>query len=79
MTPEELLAQLDAIEDQLEAKGYNIVRCIVKYGEPGSTHFHTKLGVAATPKYGVTEDHVILDAQREILAQWDKRAHDEGC
>ena len=73
MTPTQqtALEQFKAACDALKAADCAVVACVIMH-EP-ETHFSTRLSIpAARPE---TVDHVVLDAIREITAQWSEIAH----
>jgi hypothetical protein len=74
MIPNDLLGQFCSICDEMKAHGVNVVAVLASYGKDDA-HFSTLLRVTNQPDAGVTEDHIVLDAQREIMAEWHKATH----
>lgn len=66
--------KLDAIFNDLRDTGHSIVAVVASYDDEDA-HFSTRLSLTAVHECGVTEDHVVLDALREIATNWSEAAH----
>lgn len=71
---QELKNKFESVCDELQSSGYNVVAAAIKY-EKDDAYFSTKLSLTAMPEFGVTEDHIVLDAIREITHEWSESAH----
>ena len=71
---EKLQRLLVEIGDLAKDEGVSFVGVLLHYdGE--DTNFSTRLSVTAVPDEYVTEDHIVLDAMREISSEWSRVVH----
>jgi hypothetical protein len=70
----EELKQFGAACDALRDAGYSVVAVAVKY-TPNDAYFSTRLSLTEVPEVGVTKNHIVLDALREIANQWSAENH----
>ena len=68
------LKQFETACDALRDAGYSVVAVAVKY-TPNNAHFSTRLSLTEVPKAGVTKNHIVMDALREIANQWSEVNH----
>jgi hypothetical protein len=61
--------------DEARDAGLNVVAVVSVYWRDDA-NFSTRLSVNADDRAGVTEDHVVLDALREISAEWHNARHE---
>ncbi len=76
--PEELKQKLEELQKAAKAFGISCVVCLASYpkrGGPDETHFSTCVSLVGNQFSDVSEDHVLLDAFREITAEWSKAVH----
>ena len=71
---EQLIAKWENICAELRAAGCNVVAVFAEYSE-SSARFSTRISVTEKPEIGLTEDHVVLDALREIANEWSEVVH----
>ena len=60
--------------DELRDAGYSVVAVASRYTKEDA-FFSTRLSLTAAPDAGVSEDHVVLDALREISHEWSEVRH----
>lgn len=70
----ELKQQFDAACEALRAAGYSVIAVVGRHG-PDEAEFVTCVAPVPHPSSGVTENHVVLDAIREIAGEWSRRTH----
>ena len=77
MKDPKLDAQLDLgiALDKCRDAGLSVVCVVLSYPDKDNAHFSTHLTLKSIPELGVTEDHVLLDAMREITSNWSEIAH----
>jgi hypothetical protein len=68
------LEMFQKVCDELKDNGFNVVACVIHYDKTDS-NFSTRLSLTANPELGVTDDHIVLDALREISTEWSAEAH----
>ena len=73
----ELLAKFEEVTKELSDTGLTVVAVVSEYDKK-SAHFHTYLNVNEDPSLGLTEDHLVLDAVREVVKSWSKKIHTHG-
>jgi len=71
---EHLKEKMEALCGEMQAEGYSVVMVAASYSA-ADTHFSTKLSLTAQPALGVTDDHIVLDAIREITSEWSAIVH----
>lgn len=72
---ESLKQMLVDLGDAAKAEGVNFVGVLATY-DAKSAHFSTRISLAALPCFGVTEDHILLDINREIAVEWSNGCHE---
>lgn len=75
MKKQQAMEALDAAFKLAKEAGINIVCVAATYTDKHNAHFSTKLSVTAVPELHVTDDHIILDALREITNNWSEVVH----
>ncbi len=58
----------------LRAEGINVVAVLSRYSEKDA-YFNSCIHVTEQPELGLTEDHLVMDAIREISTSWSEKAH----
>lgn len=69
-----LLADFERAAKALADSGASVVAIVVEYSEP-SAYFKTFLLLKENAEAGINDDHIVLDAVREISNQWSDVRH----